>query len=346
MDMQRDARVQTHDLYGPCDDLHAIANAHLAAQTGPSAIVVVRNEGYFLPRFLDHYRRLGVDRFVVLDDRSDDGSREFLAAQPDVLLLASARDFGEPVFPDDPDPARRRIRMVHAWRTLMLHRFALDRWALVLDADEFVVLPEGMDVPELFRRAEGRGIRGVAGVMLDLYPEDIAGLRHAAPFDPDGGWFFDGEPHLKLNGGDRPAILHHGVRARLRSHYLKRETGFWRLLRRLRRGNAYRAANWTFKVPMVKWQAGDAFLDSHWPALPIDAELLLPIKHYKFTPDLYRRVQHALATGGYAFGSSEYRKLDTILRTMEARGGRFVYARSRPAAGFEVFAQTGNGRLP
>jgi hypothetical protein len=96
----------------------------------------------------------------------------------------------------------------------------------------------------------------------------------------------------------------------------------------------------------VKWQDGDAFLNSHWTDLPMSSEILLPMKHYKFTPDLYRRVQHALATGGYAFGSSEYRKLDVILRTMEERRAKFLYHKSRPANGFEAFAQTGNGRIP
>ncbi|WP_209426807.1 glycosyltransferase family 2 protein [Pararhodobacter sp. SW119] len=333
-------------MYEHCDDLRVVANAHLADRAGPSVTAVVKNELYFLPHFLDYYRRLGIERFVLLDDRSDDGSREFLAAQDDVLLVASDRHFGEPIFPDDPDPDRRRVRMVHAWRTLLLRRFTLGNWALVLDADEFIVLPEKMDFPDLFRHAEKMGVRGVAGVMLDLYPEDVSALRSNTEFDPDGDWYFDGEPHLKLNGTEQPTMLHHGVRARLRSHYLKRETILWRLLRRLRRGNAYASANWTFKLPVVKWQEGDIFLNSHWSDLPVASDILLPIKHYKFTPDLYRRTQYALATGAYAYGSSEYRRLDTILRTMKERRAKFLYRKSLRADGFEVFAQTGNGRIP
>ena len=35
---------------------------------------------------MSHYRRLGVDHFLVIDNGSDDGSFEQLADQPDVSL--------------------------------------------------------------------------------------------------------------------------------------------------------------------------------------------------------------------------------------------------------------------
>ena len=56
---------------------------------GPDSIlafVTQRNEGVRLPYFLDYYRRLGIDHFLFVDNDSDDGSRAYLAAQPDVSL--------------------------------------------------------------------------------------------------------------------------------------------------------------------------------------------------------------------------------------------------------------------
>ena len=46
---------------------------------------LVWNELPILPFFLEHYRPF-VDRFFLFDDGSDDGSYEYLAAQPDVAL--------------------------------------------------------------------------------------------------------------------------------------------------------------------------------------------------------------------------------------------------------------------
>ena len=44
-----------------------------------TAFAVVKDEIYNLRAFFDHHRRLGVDQFIVLDDRSGDGTREWLA---------------------------------------------------------------------------------------------------------------------------------------------------------------------------------------------------------------------------------------------------------------------------
>lgn len=41
----------------------------------------------FLPSFLAHYRKLGVTRFLCVDDQSSDGSRDFLLAEDDVDVL-------------------------------------------------------------------------------------------------------------------------------------------------------------------------------------------------------------------------------------------------------------------
>ena len=46
-----------------------------------------------LDDFLRHYRALGVDRFVVLDNGSTDGSVDLLARQPDVDLYQVPRRF-------------------------------------------------------------------------------------------------------------------------------------------------------------------------------------------------------------------------------------------------------------
>ncbi len=48
--------------------------------------VTQRNERPRLPHFLDYYRSLGVGHFLIVDNDSDDGSRDYLAAQPDVSL--------------------------------------------------------------------------------------------------------------------------------------------------------------------------------------------------------------------------------------------------------------------
>ena len=58
-------------------------------------ICVAKNELYFWPFFLAHYRSLGVGHFVVLDDHSTDESVDFLSTQPDVSVLRANMNFAD-----------------------------------------------------------------------------------------------------------------------------------------------------------------------------------------------------------------------------------------------------------
>ena len=58
-----------------------------------SAFMVVRNESQRLPYCLEYHRTLGIDRFFIVDNESDDGTREFLLLQPDCHVFRAAGSF-------------------------------------------------------------------------------------------------------------------------------------------------------------------------------------------------------------------------------------------------------------
>ncbi len=61
-------------------------------QIKPDDILVfstLRNEQVRLPYFLKYYREMGVNHFLMVDNGCDDGSREYLAEQPDVSLWST-----------------------------------------------------------------------------------------------------------------------------------------------------------------------------------------------------------------------------------------------------------------
>jgi glycosyltransferase involved in cell wall biosynthesis len=122
--------------------------------------LVARNERMRLPAFLDHYRRLGVDRFFVVDNGSSDGSVEWLLEQPDVHLWCSELSF-------------KRANFGASWFELLLRRYGIDHWCLTLDADEFLVFegsPE-RSLTSFCRDLDRRGIRVATGLLLDLYSD-------------------------------------------------------------------------------------------------------------------------------------------------------------------------------
>jgi hypothetical protein len=288
------------------------------AADGVSLFSVVHDEMYFLPEFLRHYRGIGVERFVFVDDASTDGTREFLADQPDCVVLSSDLRYFDII---------DGMRAFNAWRQEMLDRFGRDRWAVVADADEFLALPEGKSVSDVTSRLDRSGSDSIWGVMVDMYPETIADMAASDPFSLSGGWHFDARPHMAFKDRvKRPGTIYRGSRARLLIE--NRVTGEERRLARLmamRLGFGQRLKfNKISKVPLVRWTEGHAFSGSHSMRPPPVTRDLLAIMHFKFTPDLRRKIDYALKTGGYFEGSKEYRLMHELLTRMEARNHPFV----------------------
>jgi hypothetical protein len=312
---------------------------------------IARNESYFLPAFLGHYRALGVDRFVVLDDRSDDGSLAFLHAQPDVMVVGSPLRYGDRLdYPSAFAAEIREARAVRLWRDQLTTQFCTGQWTVVADTDEFLCLPPGTSLPDLARRLEGEGIGAVWGTMLDMYPESVADLLAApegAPFSLDGPWYFDARPHLRHRGErDFPRMTYPGARARLLAEAGLQPQGD--LLRRLRRrltGFRYAPTDMIYKVPFLRWEAGDFFRNCHWPAKRASTRHMLPIMHFKFTPDLPRKIDFAIASKGYNRASAGYRLYRDLLDRMKGENRPFLAPVSRRFRGWEDFVEAGIARV-
>src|SRR5439155_5215032 len=91
--------------------------------------VTVRDEVDRLPFFLDYYERLGVDRFLVVDNDSRDATRPLLLADPRVHLWRSSMEY-------------RIANFGMAWVDVLLHAYGIGHWSLVVDADEFLYYPD------------------------------------------------------------------------------------------------------------------------------------------------------------------------------------------------------------
>ena len=120
--------------------------------------VAVRNERSRLPGFLDHYRRLGVDRFLFVDNGSGDGTAEWLLEQPDVHLWRSLLSF-------------KRANFGSSWFELLLRRHGVDHWCLTVDADELLVYDgyRERSLHAFCRELEAHDRQAASGMLLDMY---------------------------------------------------------------------------------------------------------------------------------------------------------------------------------
>ncbi|RUV93446.1 glycosyltransferase family 2 protein [Mesorhizobium sp. M1A.F.Ca.IN.022.07.1.1] len=223
--------------------------------------VALRNERTLLPHLLEHYRRLGVDRFFFLDNGSTDGTRELVLEQPDSHCFhTEGSHFAENITPP-------------RWINTLMRVFGSGHWCLSVDADELLVYPdlERVSLRRLFNYLESTGAEAVIGSMIDMYPDGPLAecsydgsipLVHASSyFDPEPGWL------RARDGLYPPEQMFGGVRERV----------FWR--------GRFKQ---TFppcltKVPIVRWSR-----DTHYHAAQHTiskvrfSELRVALLHFKF----------------------------------------------------------------
>lgn len=318
-----------------------IISQDLSKKKGLTLCSIMRNENYFVAEFLRHYRRLGVERFIILDDRSDDGTREYLLAQHDVMVLGSRRRFGDSV--NTPSPTGSAAIMVPLiWRSMMLSKYCFDRWAICVDADEFITLPPDADFHTFLCHPELSNYRAIYGAMLDVYPRHLSELTVDTPLNLAGGWFFDGLQHLRLVGGQHPKTHYPGVRARLLSELGLCQADAWTKLRSRLTGRRFPSFNYNGKAVLLRWGDSTSFHGSHRVNELSSPSHLLPIRHFKFTPEIYQRIEHALATGAYWNGSKEYHALENILSVMRDRDRGFWWKYTKSSNDFDSFVNSGN----
>ena len=133
------------------------------------AFATVRNEMGRLPHFLRHHRTLGVDHFLIVENDSTDGTREYLAEQTDVSLWTTRDSYKAARFGVD-------------WMTVLLARHGHGHWCLTVDADELFLYAhhEYRDLHALTDWLDMTGRSSIGALMLDVYPEGRLGSAGTA----------------------------------------------------------------------------------------------------------------------------------------------------------------------
>ena len=126
----------------------------------------LRNELVRLPFFLDHYRRMGIGHFLIVDNDSDDGGTDWLAAQPDVSLWRTTHSY-------------RQARFGMDWLGWLLMRYGHGHWCLTVDPDEFFVYPHSDTRPlrALTDWLDMGETSSFSAMLLDMYPEGSLGAQ-------------------------------------------------------------------------------------------------------------------------------------------------------------------------
>ena len=161
----------------------------------------LRNERNNLPWFFDYYRSIGIREFYMIDNGSEDGSHEYIADQEDAHLFHSDENFRDNLY-------------ATYWLNHLIETYAGDGWAINVDIDEMLVLPdiEENSINGCIGLLEANGDEAVLAPLLDMYPEKIAQGESYRPGDNplDHSPYFDNRisehpqvncPYLEVQGG-------------------------------------------------------------------------------------------------------------------------------------------------
>jgi hypothetical protein len=294
---------------------------------------IMRNERFFLDAFFDHYRALGVEQFLVLDDGSSDGSVEFFRAQPDCVLFSSGLKYGTDIAVKMPDGRVRRDRAGVFFKRVIGETFCRGEFGLYADADEFLLLPVAVpDLATLYQKLAERTIDAVVASLVEFYPDSVRDLNGSpqprtfadlARLYP----YFDAVPLVKFRGGLPPKRINGSASRRLFGRYgitLPAEplplAPRW-LNRRLPRRPGKSA---TMKTPLVRWRPGVWISDTHRSNVRPSDQVLLAFAHFKFNHRLAQKTEEAIRLRSYAGKSEKYELYADLMTRMLAAGDRFA----------------------
>lgn len=258
----------------------------------------LRNERVRLAYFLQYYRDMGVNHFFVVDNDSGDGSRQYLAEQPDVSLWTTEHSYKESRFGVD-------------WLNWLQSKYGHKHWTLVVDVDEFLVFPfsDTRSIRALTDWLDASSIRSFAAMLLDMYPKGrIDALPYQSGQDPFeiAAWFDSGNYTIEMNPRLGNLWIQGGPRAR--SFFTENP----------------RSAPAMNKIPLVKWHRSYAYVSSTHSLLPRGLNRVYEefggekvsgcLLHAKFLHTFGAKAEEELARGQHYANSHEYKAYHAAMR--------------------------------
>lgn len=260
----------------------------------------VRNEVYFVPHFLAHYRRLGVSEFCFLDDYSNDGTVDLLSQESDVTVLRANLRFGD---------MYGKLRFGVRSRTLVPRHLYSGRWVLTVDMDEFLEMPQlHQDLNGLTAALSIANLRCARAIMVDHYPDDLNHVSAASvdDFPLNVARNFDEFPELNWPTGHSAPLridMSQTIRKRMYQWVFENVIEARRLL------PGYKLPNLN-KVPLIRWDSTVEMLSAHRANIYVGDEVQLVLRHFKFYPGWLKKVSDAMETKAYWNDSIEYEMLN------------------------------------
>lgn len=256
---------------------------------------VMKNEAHRLSFFLDYYRKLGVNHFILVDNGSTDHFTEIVSDCDDITTFYTEASYKESNYG------------MH-WCNNLLLKYGCGHWCMTCDPDEFLVYPhiETRDLRDLTSYLDSLRESSFFTVMIDMYSDTaVEESYYTEGEDPLTVCpFFDATGYSKsYSSSFKNIFIQGGIRKRL-----------------LYSQNPKKAPALN-KVPLIKWDSHYAYVESMHMAIPRrlnavywDPKTTGALLHFKFISQLVNKVQEEETAQQHWDNSSEYQKYGEAIK--------------------------------
>jgi len=257
---------------------------------------VMKNEAHRLKFFIDYYRRLGVNHFILVDNGSTDHFEEVVAGQSDISTFYTTASY-------------KNSNFGMYWANYLLLRYGCGHWCLTCDPDEFLIYPymETRDLRDLTEYLDSLKESAFFTTMIDMYSDKAVEQSYCReghnPLDICP--YFDATGYSKsYNSKYRNTFVQGGVRRRV-----------------LYPDNPVQAPALN-KVPLIKWRFHFAYVESMHMAIPrrlnqacYKSKTSGALLHFKFISQLVDKIEEEQVAQQHWDNSSEYQKYGEAIKT-------------------------------
>lgn len=250
-------------------------------------ICVVKDDLARIRKFIDHYHMLGITHFAFVDNKSSDGTYEFLLEQEDCDVYECSQTYS----------SLRRV----VWINKLISMYGSNSWYIMVDSDEFIFYQEmeRYSLVDLIRFAERKKISRISGYLLDMYSK-----KNLFEIDQEDDFvkecrYFDGTGY-DIHNTDYGVSITGGPRRRV-----------------------FRTNNELAKCPIFKLAEEDIVASAHFLLPRVKAKdnpIWLAIGHYKFldTNDI-KKINDAVRNENYASGSYDYKSYQSGIQNRNVK---------------------------
>jgi len=287
---------------------------------------IMRDEYYFLPAFLNYHRSLGVEQFIILDDKSTDQTREFLIKQQDVVVLESNVRYGDLVTLKDMSSGRAGP----LFKEIIPDLFLKNKFSLYLDADEFLFLPPSIStIGEVINYLTAKDELAIGASLVEFFPKRLQrpiGQNNPSNFEEllKSNPFF--EPIRLLNFSDN-GWLKYVNKSKSEQLFEQFMIGSESILKKIERrvtGKKLRLHSAKMKTPLVYQGKNMMRTGSHATNIPPAQDLLLTIGHFVFTDRLSEKIEKAQLWQSHSGAGRKYTAYALLLEKMRSTNSSFL----------------------